>query len=77
MKICVNCNKPYKIAFYCTIPFKDYLLKDLSQPEFAKGYLDATIAIGGEQEAVEYWQVKRDNTRRGIVEVIYNDSEQS
>ena len=34
-------------------------------------------AIGGEQEAVEYWQVKRDNTRRGIVEVIYNDSEQS
>ncbi len=30
-------------------------------------------AIGGEQEAVEYWQVKRDNTRRGIVEVINND----
>ena len=34
-------------------------------------------AIGGEQEAVEYWQVKRDNTHRGIVEVINNDSEQS
>ena len=34
-------------------------------------------AIGGEQEAVEYWQVKRDNTKRGIVEVIHNDSEQS
>ena len=34
-------------------------------------------AIGGEQEAVEYWQIKRDNTRRGIVEVIHNDSEQS
>ena len=33
-------------------------------------------AIGGEQEAVEYWQIKRDNTRRGIVEVIRNDSEQ-
>jgi hypothetical protein len=33
-------------------------------------------AIGGEQEAVEYWQIKRDNTRRGIVEVIHNDSEQ-
>ena len=32
-------------------------------------------AIGGEQEAVEYWQVKRNNTRRGIVEVIHNDSE--
>ena len=34
-------------------------------------------AIGGEQEAVEYWQIKRDNTLRGIVEVIHNDSEQS
>ena len=34
-------------------------------------------AIGGDQEAVEYWQVKRDNTKRGIVEVIHNDSEQS
>ena len=32
-------------------------------------------AIGGEQEAVEYWQIKRDNTYRGIVEVIHNDSE--
>lgn len=31
-------------------------------------------AISGEQEAVEYWQIKRDNTRRGIVEVIHNDS---
>lgn len=27
----------------CTIPFKDYLLKDLAQPEFAKGYLEAAI----------------------------------
>ena len=34
-------------------------------------------AIGVEQEAVEYWQIKRDNTRRGIVEMIHNDSEQS
>ena len=32
-------------------------------------------AISGEQEAVEYWQIKRDNTRRGIVEVTHNDSE--
>ena len=32
-------------------------------------------AIGGEQEAVEYWQIKRDNTYRGVVEVIHNDSE--
>ena len=33
--------------------------------------------IGGEQEMVEDWQIKRDNSRRGIVEVIHNDSEQS
>ena len=26
-----------------TTPFKDYLLKDLAQPEFAKGYLEATL----------------------------------
>lgn len=32
-------------------------------------------AIGGEQKTVEYWQIKRDNTYRGIVEVIHNDSE--
>ncbi len=32
-------------------------------------------AIGGEQEALEYWQIKRDRTRRGIVEVIGDDSE--
>jgi hypothetical protein len=30
-------------------------------------------AIGGEQEAIEYWQIKRDGTKRGIVEVIEND----
>ena len=52
--------------------------------EKAQNVLEASIfwirklaAIGGEQEAVEYWQIKRDNTRRGIVEVIHNDSEQS
>ena len=27
----------------CTIPFKDFLLKDLAEPEFAKDYLDAAI----------------------------------
>ena len=32
-------------------------------------------AMGGEQEALEHWQTKRDQTRRGIVEVISNDSE--
>ena len=51
--------------------------------ETAQNVLEASIfwirklaAIGGEQEVVEYWQIKRDNTRRGIVEVIHNDSEQ-
>jgi hypothetical protein len=34
-------------------------------------------AIGGEQAAVEHWQLKRDKTRRGIVEVIHDDSERS
>ena len=28
---------------HCTIRFKDYLLKDLAQPEFAKGYLEAAL----------------------------------
>ena len=32
-------------------------------------------AIGGEQEPLEHWQTKRDKTRRGIVEVINDDSE--
>ena len=27
----------------CTIPFKDYLLKDLAQSEFAKGYLEDAL----------------------------------
>jgi uncharacterized protein DUF6932 len=31
-------------------------------------------AIDGEQAAVEHWQIKRDKTRRGIVEVIHHDS---
>ena len=34
-------------------------------------------AIGGEQTAIEYWQIKRDKSFRGIVEVISNDSKQS
>lgn len=33
--------------------------------------------IGSEQEMLEDWQIKRDNSRRGIVEVIHNDPEQS
>jgi hypothetical protein len=27
-------------------------------------------AIGGEQEMIEYWQVRREGGQRGIVEVI-------
>ena len=30
-------------------------------------------ALGGEQKAIEDWQIKRDKTRRGIVEVISRD----
>jgi hypothetical protein len=36
-------------------------------------WLRSFAAIGGEQNAVEDWQYKRDETRRGIVEVIIND----
>ena len=35
------------------------------------------MIISNEQEAVEDWQIKRDKSRRGIVEVIHNDPEQS
>ncbi len=28
---------------HCTTPFKDYLRKDLAEPEFAKGYLEAAL----------------------------------
>lgn len=52
--------------------------------EKAQNILGASIfwirkiaAINGEQQSVKYWQIKRDNTRRGIVEVIHNDPEQS
>ena len=34
-------------------------------------------AMGGEHEALTHWQTKRDHTRRGIVEVINDDSERS
>ncbi len=36
-------------------------------------WLRRFAAIGGEQNAVEDWQYKRDETRRGIVEVITRD----
>ena len=34
-------------------------------------------AIGGEQTALEYWQIKRDRTKRGVVEVIKDDQKRS
>ena len=34
-------------------------------------------AIGGEQAALAHWQLKRDKTRRDIVEVMNDDSERS
>lgn len=27
-------------------------------------------ALGGEQQAIEYWQIKRDGSLRGIVEIV-------
>jgi hypothetical protein len=27
-------------------------------------------ALGGEQEAIEHWQIKRDGSQRGIVEIV-------
>lgn len=48
----------------------------------AQAYFGASVfwlrrqsALGGEQATVEYWQTKRDGTRRGIVEVVEDDSE--
>jgi uncharacterized protein DUF6932 len=34
-------------------------------------------SMGGEQAALEYWQIKRDRTKRGIVEVIGDDLQRS
>jgi hypothetical protein len=36
-------------------------------------WLKKSGAIGGEQKATEDWQIKRDKTKRGIVEVIGRD----
>lgn len=38
-------------------------------------WLRRLAAFGGEQAALEHWQIKRDGTRRGIVEVVAYDSE--
>ncbi len=49
-----------------------------SWPEFNQngdlpGGIHQLAALGGEQAAIEDWQIRRDGARRGIVEVISND----
>jgi hypothetical protein len=48
----------------------------------AQAYFGASVfwlrrfaALGGEQAALTHWQIKRDGTRRGIIEVVTDDSE--
>ena len=38
-------------------------------------WLRRVAALGGEAATIEHWQVKRDGTRRGIVEVLFDDPE--
>ncbi len=33
-------------------------------------WLRRLAALGGEQDTVEYWQIKRDGSLRGIVEIV-------
>lgn len=49
---------------------------------WAQAYFGASVfwlrrlaAVGGEHAAVEHWQIKRDGSRRGIVEVVPDDTE--
>ena len=37
-------------------------------------WMRSAAALGGEDAAVEHWQLKRDGTKRGIVEVLMHDS---
>lgn len=48
----------------------------------AQAYFGASVfwlrrltALGGEEAMAEHWQIKRDGTRRGIVEVVADDPE--
>ncbi len=36
-------------------------------------WLRRSAALGGEQAAIEHWQLKRDGTKRGIMEIIDHD----
>lgn len=38
-------------------------------------WLRRAAALGGEEAAIEHWQIKRDGTKRGIVEVVEHDQE--
>lgn len=38
-------------------------------------WIRCLAALDGEKAATEYWQLKRDGTKRGIVEVIKDDKE--
>ena len=49
------------------------MLRDVTTPTSSQ----RLAAMGGEYEALAHWQTKRDHTRRGIVEVISDDSERS
>lgn len=37
-------------------------------------WLRRFAALGGEQEALDHWQVKRDGGRRGVVEIVVESS---
>jgi hypothetical protein len=48
----------------------------------AQAYFGASVfwlrrlaVLGDENDAIGHWQIKRDGTRRGIVEVVADDSE--
>lgn len=36
-------------------------------------WIRRAAAMGGENSTIEYWQIKRDGSKRGIVEVVEND----
>ena len=48
-----------------------YLIMALRQDHFGCSvfWLRRMAAMGGEQAAIEDWQIKRDGTERGIVEI--------
>jgi len=37
-------------------------------------WLRRMAALDGEEGAIEHWQIKRDGKKRGIVEVLINDT---